>query len=274
MTVLPYGLRHLLLRAYPLIRPLLPRGHRPWRVRGSRLFLDPRESPMMWARILEIYEASKFEAIAHFLGAGMTFVDVGANKGDFTLFAAGLVGPSGRVVSCEPEPGNMAWLERSVALAPQAPVELHQLALGADEGRATLYLGRKSGWHSLTEGLPQRDRGSIEVEVRRLDSLLGEARVDVIKVDVEGAEQAVLEGCAETLERNRQAVLMVDLHPKLGVSVSEFLRTAAELGFGAHSTEAPFRPVEAGEVASEVLLRATDRSSSAPASARSRQVTR
>ena len=59
----------------------------------------------------------------------MTFIDVGANKGDFTLLAARLTGSSGKVISIEPEPENHSMLQRSIALNAYANIKVLQLAL-------------------------------------------------------------------------------------------------------------------------------------------------
>lgn len=239
------AIRDALLALYPRYRPLLPRGHRYYPTRAGRLYLDVSESPMMLARVLRTYEQKRFEQLGRVLRPGMTFVDVGANKGDFSLFAAALVGSSGRVVVVEPEPGNRGWIDRSVARrALGSRVTVAEVALDSDDGTAELHLGEKSGWHSLATAYHDTGR-TITVATRRLDSLLAECtvdRADVVKIDVEGAELRVLHGASLLLDQPGPLLLLVDVHPHLGVdplAVRELLH-----GHGLAVTDA-----EGGEVA-------------------------
>ncbi|MDA1051695.1 MAG: FkbM family methyltransferase [Planctomycetota bacterium] len=113
------------------------------------------------------------------------------------------------------------------------------------DGTALLHLGEKSGWHTLLPGLPQRAQGTIEVRQRCLDTVLGELgveRVDVIKIDVEGAELQVLAGARDTLTRNERVVLLMDLHPYLGTSPVEVCRLLRDLGFSLYDMCLPHTP--------------------------------
>jgi FkbM family methyltransferase len=214
----------------------LNRGrYRRYHVHGFTIFLNVSESPMMLARARGRYDIDKITLLCRILKAGMVFVDVGANKGDFTLLAATLVGPTGLVHAFEPAPGNVAMLRQSIAANGLTNIRVHDLALSDASGEATLYLaGRRSGWHSLIGGLPDRDAGTVCVRTRRLDDFdLGS--VHAIKIDVEGAEQMVLEGARETLVRNRPIVL-VDLHPDLGVDLAAVAQFFAELDYSVSTT--------------------------------------
>ena len=98
-------LKRLLKRSYPVISKM-PSFYRPYHVAGGRIYLDITESPMMLARALGGYEVAKHEAITSVLSPGSTFIDIGANKGDFALLAAKIIGTSGSVMAFEPEPVN------------------------------------------------------------------------------------------------------------------------------------------------------------------------
>jgi FkbM family methyltransferase len=210
--------------------------YRRYHVHGFTIFLNISESPMMLARARGRYDIDKITLLRRILKAGMVFVDVGANKGDFTLLAATLVGPTGIVHAFEPAPSNIAKLRQSIAANGLTNIRVHELALFDTSGEATLYLaGRRSGWHSLIGGLPHRDAGTISVPTRRLDDFdLGS--VHAIKIDVEGSEQMVLEGARATLVRNRPIVLL-DLHPDLGVDLAAVARFFAELDYSVSTTK-------------------------------------
>lgn len=167
---------------------------------GGKIFLDVDESPMMRARIEGTYEPFKTQMLRRLLAPGMTYVDVGTNKGYFALLAARLLSGTGHVLAFEPEPENCACIRQSLQANRYTNVQLLELALGDRDDRALLYLGQKSGWHTLLPGLPQRTEGAIEVRRRRLDAVLeelGTQRIDVMKIDVEGAELRVLVGARQ-----------------------------------------------------------------------------
>lgn len=189
--------------------------------------------PLALRRLLGRYERPKMEFFRRHLKPGMTFVDVGANLGDFSLVASRLVGNSGRVISFEPDPGNCQWLRESIAKNELANVELREEALSNTEGQATFFLGDVSGWHTLKGGQLQHEKGRITVATRRLDSL-GLDRIDVMKIDVEGAELEVLQGAHESLRRCRP-LLLIDLHPHMGADVAAVAAMLRELGYQLHT---------------------------------------
>ena len=114
------------------------------------------------------------------------------------------------------------------------------MALGSENKTATLYLGAKSGWHSL---LPRKsDQGSIQVPERTLDSVLAEngvTSVDLIKIDVEGAETEVLKGMRDTLTANPNVLILLEIHPQFGVDPAAVQALLTDLGCSAYSLAAP-----------------------------------
>jgi FkbM family methyltransferase len=210
------------------IRHVLPRGYRRYRVPGGRLYLDLRESPMMLARAIGAYEPEKMRAFRDHLKPGMTVADVGANKGDFTLLAASLVGPTGRVIAFEPDPDNQRWLNRSVEASGYRNIDCVQAALGKSPGTATLHRANRSGWHTMLPGLQDRSEGQFAVQVRTLDEF---APLDAVKIDVEGFEEQVLLGASRALAGPALRVVFLDLHPQLGVDVPRTLGLLADAGF-------------------------------------------
>jgi FkbM family methyltransferase len=222
--------------------------YRPYRVAAGLIYLDVSESVPMQRRAIGKFEADKVRALQELLKPGMTFVDVGANKGDFTLLAAKVMGDRGRVLAFEPVPDNLHWLRKSIALNGYRSVEVIEIALSDTAGRAPIHLGTFSGWHSLvhTEGGTGE---TIEVETRTLDSVLEErgGRADVIKIDVEGAELQVLRGAERTLGAGGPLTVFVECHPHRGVDPAEIWDVFATHGFSfrdptAIGTELPGRP--------------------------------
>ena len=251
-------LRDAVVRRHGLLRGMLPVGHRPYRVAGGRMYVDLRESPAMLARVLRAYEPAKTAVLRRHLRPGMTFVDVGVNKGDYSLLAARLLGDRGRVLAVEPEPENCAWFRHSVALNGYRSIDLLEAALSDSDGEATLHLGRHSGWHTLVAGVRGRDRGTITVPTRTLDGVLAERgieTVDVMKIDVEGAELQVLRGARGALSGDRPLLVLVDIHPPI-VDAREVCALLSEHGLSLHPVDDPSRPLGAvAQSLREVLAR-------------------
>jgi len=220
---------------------------------------------MMLMRVLRRYEPDKHRALAHVLRPGMTFVDVGACKGDFTLFAAARVGPSGRVVAVEPEPANATWLRRSIARNAAQHADVHELALSDVSGPGILHrvdvsagAHFSSGLHSMVAGAPG-PRDALEIATQTLDDLLarlGIVQVDVIKIDVEGWEAAVLRGAAATLTRQpNPPVVLMDLHPDLGVNPKAVAEILRGYRYETFAMSAPTQPLEVDGRTVELVAR-------------------
>ena len=211
---------------------------------------------MMYERALGAYEAAKVQMIRGFLAPGMTFLDIGANKGYFSLLAASILKDSGRIVAAEPEPTNCGWLRRTMRRDLYPNVDVMQVAVGSDAKRGRLYLGERSGWHSLVES---GDRPSVEIEVTTLDALVEHfalERVDVVKIDVEGSEVEVLRGARRTLTHESDPVILMDVHPQLGVDPKEISQAAATYGLRIFNIEDPTTEIQAPpETPSEIVLR-------------------
>ena len=139
--------------------------------------------------------------------------DVGANCGWFAVRAA----RAGRAVRAfEPVPATAEYAERNLGRIAGADARVVRAAVADAPGSATIHLYSSSGNNSLHErtlppGHPLRRTGDIEVSVVRLDDLVGNEGFPapaLIKIDVEGAELAVLRGARETLARHRPVMVM------------------------------------------------------------------
>lgn len=142
---------------------------------------------------------------------GMTVVDVGASFGYCASLFATSCGPRGRVLAIEPEPVMFGLLARNVVAGGHENVTTLNAAVGAKDGEARLWRsGTNLGCHSLNRQLVPAVAGSVTVPVVRLDALCVAGsrfgQVDLLKVDVEGWEAAVLQGGGEMLRRCRPAL--------------------------------------------------------------------
>ncbi|MDR7571021.1 MAG: FkbM family methyltransferase [Armatimonadota bacterium] len=167
-----------------------------------------------------------------FLRPGMTVVDVGANLGYFTLIAARAVGPTGRVIALEPFPESYRLLQKNIKTNNQRNVFPLPLAAGAQPGTAKLYFYRQANWNGLFTHTGE-PLGWVNVEVRPLDQILAnEPRVDMIRMDVEGAELEVLEGGRKILDTFGPVIAM-EVHPAFigPVGCKQLSRLLSQFGY-------------------------------------------
>lgn len=181
---------------------LVPRvGSRDSRVFGYRMTLDL--SDLLQRMIyLGIYEREETEIALRRLKPGMTFLDVGANVGYFTLLASSRVGPKGRVIAVEPSGYAYRRLTEVVARNGLV-VATHRLGLSDRDGVIPLYLpADETHNHSPTMVRHEGAAVAEEVPVRRLDDCLKEwdcGVIDLLKIDVEGHEAKVFAGARDAL---------------------------------------------------------------------------
>ena len=230
----------MVTRGHRLIPGLLSKGERVYTCDGGKIWLDIHQGPWVRKLALDVFEPETVAAMKAFLPTGGTFVDVGAHVGFFTLLGAKLVGSEGRVVAVEPDPGNAESLRRNLQLNDYDQVEIEQVALGAKAGTAELYIADDSGQHSLLA----RSGESVTVTVRTLDDVWASTEmppIDVIKIDVEGAELDMLRGATETIRCSPRIVVLMDIHPRLGVVPAEVLDTLAAMDLQVFHVKPPYR---------------------------------
>ena len=240
-----YGLSRRLL-----VRPLEARLH----------FYTPEEDPLYLRLnlLLGQYEPETTSAIKRLLRPGLTVIDVGAHVGYYARLAAEHVGANGHVIALEPNPSTFAMLSRNLASYTNAT--LIEAAASDQEGVALLYdAHHETGGSSLqmddskhdyydrlvVQGeLAPRAAGGLpvvtySVRTELLDNLLADAgidRVDIVKIDVEGAELSALRGMERTISASRPLWLIIEFNPTslatFGVAPETFFVELFRLGFG------------------------------------------
>ncbi|RKZ27280.1 hypothetical protein DRQ20_00870 [bacterium] len=228
------------------VRFFLPNKHFLVKYYGGKIYLNLRESRMMMKRPLGMYEPEKTRLFYRLVRPGMTVIDVGVNKGYFTLLSAKLMGCKGKILAFEPEPSNCYWIRKSIEANKYDCIKLFELALADYEGEAMLYIGKKSGWHSLLPTGGNVKDETIRVKVSTLDNVLKKEkieRVNIVKIDVEGAEMEVLKGAKNLLQKSERLFIIMDLHPQKGVKVEDVFSYLYQHGFKIYSVK-DLRPVE------------------------------
>ncbi len=230
-------------RRVPIIGPwlrwasakLIPRDSLTWiqvqhgPARGIWLRLNPRTGRDYFNGEVEPEVQTVLQTYLH---AGMTFYDVGANIGFFSLLAARLVGVGGRVVAFEADPEMAARLREHAVRSVEAPISVEEKAVWFTAGpvffaRADTKLSPDRGvGHVVVGGATETSQGTIRVETVVLDEYA--ARVcqpDFIKCDVEGAEVEVFRGARQLLVE-KKPVILCEMHGEENrrVLLEEFTR--------------------------------------------------
>lgn len=218
----------------------------PW-LDGLHLTLYPGNETSGSIFITGLYEPNEFCLLSKILKPGMTFVDVGANMGLYTLYAARRVGASGRVLAIEPSRREMAILKSNVELNQLKNVTIRQVALSDQLAEVELLVAgaRNSGHNTLgafgyNTTLDHRET----IQTQRLDQIVpleGLQRIHIIKMDIEGAELGALRGAVDTLQRDHP-LLLLELSDRLlqhqRASSVEVLSLLAQLGYRVYGFDA------------------------------------
>ena len=203
-----------------------------------RMHLDPED--FVSRTILETgeWEPTSWRAMRAHLQGGATFVDVGAQIGYYSLKAAPVVGPRGHVIAVEPNPETVAKLENNIRASGAKVIAIAPVACSDAEAALDLLAApaANTGETSLSKvnasqaGAPV---ATYKVRARPLDDIVresGVSRVDVIKIDVEGAEYLVLKGSQQTMAQYHPIVLVEMIDHQLqqmgssAAQVREFFR--------------------------------------------------
>lgn len=216
---------------------------------GFRFECDVRNTLAREVFFTGRYEPQETCLLRHYLRAGDTFVDVGAHWGYFSLLAAERVGPAGRVVAVEADPRMSQVLQRNVLLNGLGNVAVLHVAAGASEGVLSLagYCEAEENW-GLSRIVAGDDRPRpgplFDVLSRPLDRLLDDLHVgtvDLMKMDIEGAEGFALEGMRAGLRAHRFRRLLIEFHPALlsehGFTAEVLIEQLRRLGYSGFSVD-------------------------------------
>ena len=178
---------------------------------GHDLLLDEGDSLALASGSYEPEEASWY---ARTVNPGDLVVELGANIGYFSLLLARAAGPTGRVISYEPDPDLSRILDRNATANGYTNIDIRTAAVADRTGTMTYYRDRKNTGDNrlFTHG---RDRDSFSVPVVTLDEDLGELdqRIDLVKMDIQGAEPLALDGMAGLLAERPPSRMLIEFWP-------------------------------------------------------------
>lgn len=215
-------------------------------IQGSKMYVnvydkDPsmRQTFQSYATCRE-WEQSTTKIFKKVVKEGDTVVDLGANIGYFTLLAAKLVGKKGKVYSFEPEPRNYNYLLKNIELNEYDNVFATQKAVSDETGKTKLYIcPYDTGHHTINQygdikahkpDFIDDKKDFVEVETVTLDDFFKDTKqpINVIKMDVEGAEMLALSGMDRIIRESKNIKMFVEFFPllirEMGGSPEEFIR--------------------------------------------------
>lgn len=178
---------------------------------------------------------------------GMTVLDVGGNIGVYTVLLSRLVGPSGRIITFEPDPDLFACLQANCTRNGCANVEAHNLALGRQADRLVLRrLILNSGDNTLGRGGSTHFRSEVAVEVAALDRLLPALKPALVKIDVQGWELEVLRGMEQLLTGSPAPALLLEFWPegfrRAGYAAADLVHFLRARGYTLRPADQPDGP--------------------------------
>lgn len=201
-------------------------------IQGSKMFINRNEKSYNMRRTLEdyasnlVHEKATTDLFKKTVKNGDVVMDLGANIGYFSLLAARLTGPMGKVFSFEPEPKNYSYLKKNIELNDYDQVQAFQKAVSNRNGTTKLFIcDYDTGHHTINkqDGIEAYSRGrkikeqSISIDTVTLDSFIQDKtnKVDVVKMDVEGAEVLAFNGMDNILRKNHSLKIFLEFFPLL-----------------------------------------------------------
>lgn len=161
----------------------------------------------------QYFDPEERRFLAARLGPDFVFIDVGANVGGYALFAATLAGPRARVLAIEPQADIFERLTFNIRQNDFSAVKALEIAVSDRDGEVTLFVDPKNKGETSMRLVGTAGVGAaVKVPAKALGTVVAEEgfeRVDVIKLDVEGAEDLILEAFFRDVERRRWPRLLI-----------------------------------------------------------------
>ncbi len=228
-------MRKLARVANRVLRPPMPI---PVKVDGCFMYAETLDRLLsLWMRKFSSAESYETEVWLSLLEPGMVVADVGANLGLYSVLASQIIGDEGVIHAFEPHPSNYRMLIRSINRNGCDNVIAHQAAVADTSGELELFVRPEHhGDHRIYQPVNGVSRPSISVSVVKIDDVVKDSgRLDVVKIDVQGAEPRVLGGMSRTLEANEHIRVISEFWPEglqqSDVDPGDFLESMRERGF-------------------------------------------
>ena len=182
------------------------------KVMGSKMMLDLKDKGL--CKDLFLFGCREPECTKIFkeeLKENMQVVDIGANRGYYTLIEARAAGRNSKIYAIEPEPVNFEFLKKNINLnSYNDRVELYNLAIGDKTGEAAFEITKKSNLHKIAGDKQSKSDSHIKVKMTTLDYLLGDRHIDYVRMDVGGYEWNILKGMKNIIKRSDNLKIFIE----------------------------------------------------------------
>jgi FkbM family methyltransferase len=243
--------RPLRIAANALLRTMLPSTRR---VNGALIYLNPDDPVVSGALTLGVYENEEIAFFERVVEPEMNFVDVGANVGLYTALGLRRMRCPSKIICVEPDPVSASFLKQTIESnhrRNQSPkVRFFQVALSDTQGKVMLYKNPENKGDNRIYSDPLSP-DAIQVDSDTLDNLAEREAIEeinLIKIDVQGAEAKVVAGARGVLRKSTDCVMMTEFWPygltSCGSSPSAYLSMLEDIGLSLYSLEGTtLRPV-------------------------------
>jgi FkbM family methyltransferase len=209
------------------------------RFKNKKLFVnsnDPVITPSLFLN--GTYEPFETKIFMNLIKENDILLDIGANIGYYSIIAASII-KKGKIYAFEPEPHNYDLLTRNIKINGYNNIIPVQKVVSNFNGKVKMYIDNKNtGSHSLSQENVANLKNYLEVNSIKLDDYLegiNQRKVDIIKMDVQGAESQVIDGLTKTLHHNTSIKIIMEFWPKglinMEINPIKFLQKIKTLGF-------------------------------------------
>jgi FkbM family methyltransferase len=176
----------------------------PW-IGGQRLAIVNGMTGATGNIYVGLHDFAEMMLVLHFLREGDLFLDIGSNVGTYTVLASGV--RRARTFAFEPDPQTAVRLRRNIEINRlESLVTVHEVALGPAEGEVPFTVGLDT----INKVAEPGGAGVRMVEQKRLDTVIGERTPVMMKIDVEGYDDAVLDGAEVVLANRALRVIQIE----------------------------------------------------------------
>jgi len=203
-------------------------------VLGHKMYLDDLDT--LHLAINGVWEPLETNLVKNTIKEGDVVLNIGANIGYYTLLAARLVGPKGKVYAFEPDKTNFEIIKKNIRINNYENIIPVNKAVLNKTGKAKLYLSTENkGSHRIYQAGDSRKY--VEIDVVSIDDFFKnkEDKVDFILMDIEGSEAKAFEGMKKVLRKNKKVKILTEFWDwaieKAGDDSQKFIEEIVKTGF-------------------------------------------
>jgi FkbM family methyltransferase len=217
-----------------------PSYHHTFTLNDGLTFYYPLNSGVGRALLAGIFEVYELNFLRKFLKQGDVVLDVGANGGLYTVIAAQRVGKEGHIYACEPSQRELNLLQHNIKSNSLENVTIIKSAVSSEEGTVKFGIAQDGAMNSLavTDHPGQSVNQWENVELTTIDNIISLyklTKINLIKIDVEGAEKLVIDGAQNLLQSEDSPVLLLEASnlnsQSFGYSAKQILQQLLNYGY-------------------------------------------